>query len=164
MMRVAILAPLVVLAFGSCAIAGEKTLSYQAVMHVVESHAADVLDIKSHQIGIGRFRGLAIFPGEDIAVHRYEGWFDLIDGSGRYEGYMLWKFEDGAQIQAQYEGTVREAGPTDFPVEATVHGIFGTGRFAGISGTGTFIGRRLEPIENGGDTYVSGTLNVSLPD
>jgi hypothetical protein len=40
----------------------------------------------------------------------------------------------------------------------------GTGRFAGVTGTGEFVGRRLDAIEKRGTTRVTGTLNLILPD
>lgn len=146
------------------AVAGETTLAYRAVMYVAESHSAPILDNDAHVIGVGKFRGLAILPDDEIAVHRYEGWFDLTDGSGRFQGYMLFRFDDGSQIRARYEGTVREASPDDFGVEATVHDISGTGLYAEISGSGSFRGRRMEAITSGGSTYVTGELSLSRPD
>jgi len=68
------------------AAAGQIERNYQAVMHVREVHANPVLDDGTHVVGIGAFRGLAIFSDGEIAVHRYEDWFDMTNGSGKFHG------------------------------------------------------------------------------
>lgn len=139
-------------------------LPYQAVMQVRESRAVPVLDDKKHVIGTGAFKGLAIFADGKIALHRYEGWFDLKGGSGRFHGYILWKFEDGSEIRAAYDGHVGKTPTRGFAVKARIHGVSGTGRFAKASGGGSFHGRRFEPIAQGGTTHVTGTLTLSVPE
>ena len=111
----------------------------------------------------GAFKGLAIFPGGEVAAHRYEGWFDLKDGSGRFFGYARWQFDDGSTIWAEYDGTVRMVTSTNFRIEAKLYDISGTGHFAGASGEGKFQGRRVESIESGGSTYLTGQLRLDLP-
>ncbi len=143
--------------------AGEMNLTYQAVMQVRSSHAMSVLDEAAHRLGIGAFKGLAIFPGGEVAAHRYEGWFDLKDGSGRFLGYARWQFDDGSTIWAKYDGTVRMMTSTNFRIEARLYDISGAGRFAGASGEGGFQGRRVESIESGGSTYLTGQLRLDLP-
>lgn len=137
--------------------------AYQAVMHVRDSHAMPVLDRANHIVGTGAFRGLAIFRNGDVAVHRYEGWFDLTDGSGKFHGYALWRFEDGSEIRAAYDGKARKTDGHVFRVEARFHKFEGTGRFAGVSGEGSFAGRRFEDIDKGGSTLLDGTLTLELP-
>lgn len=46
------------------------TLSYQAITHIRSAHSTPVLDAPNQIIGIAAFRGLAIFPKQQIAVHR----------------------------------------------------------------------------------------------
>jgi hypothetical protein len=136
--------------------------SYQAVMHVRESHAIKVLDSADHIVGVGTFRGLALFQNGEIAVHRYEGWFDLSKGSGKFHGYALWRFEDGSEIRASYNGLAKAAGNQGFEVEARFENFSGTGRFARANFEGQFNGRRLEPISQGGSTYLKGELTIAF--
>jgi hypothetical protein len=135
-------------------------LTYEAAMHVRDSHAMTVLGRDDHVLGIGAFHGLANFADGRVATHRYDGWYDLIDGSGRFHGYALWQFEDGSEIRAVYDGEARESGAEGFEVGAQIRVVSGTGRFAGASGDGGFQGRRIEPIERGGRTQLSGTLRL----
>lgn len=99
-----------------------------------------------------------------LALHRYRGWFDLTNGSGRYEGYALWHFDDGSELRARYEGVVKETTGADFEVSARLRDIEGTGRYAGASGVGEFVGRRMELIRDGGTTYLKGALHLTLPE
>ncbi|NKB58460.1 MAG: hypothetical protein GKS00_19200 [Alphaproteobacteria bacterium] len=41
--------------------------------------------------------------------------------------------------------------------------VAGSGRFAGVSGSGTFEGRRVDNLDDGGDTYWSGSLSLTTP-
>ena len=137
--------------------------SYQAVMHVRDSQASPVLDRPDHIIGTGAFRGLAIFGNGEVAVHRYEGWFDLTKGSGRFQGYALWRYEDGSELRAAYDGSASNTGNNVFRVRARFHSFEGAGRYSGVSGEGSFEGRRFEPIDKGGSTLLNGTLMLELP-
>lgn len=136
--------------------------TYQAVMFVRESHATKVLDKPNHVVGIGKFRGLAIFNNGEIAVHRYEGWFDFSDGAGKFHGYALWQFEDGSEIRASYDGTAKNATAKGINIKAEFHTVTGSGRFKGAAIKGGFDGRRLEPIEKGGISYLKGDLKITL--
>ncbi len=134
---------------------------YQAVMHERQSQAYPVLEDADHVVGVAEFRGLAIFDDGEVAVHRYVGSFDMTKGSGTFRGYALWSFEDGSTLRAPYEGTAEDLGPTDFGIKADIGGLTGTGRYEGASGSGTFAGRRLEPLGVGGSTYLKGTLSIA---
>ena len=137
--------------------------NYEAVMHVRSTHALPVLDNPSHVVGIAEFRGLAIFDGGKVTIHRYDGWFDISNGSGKFHGYALWTFEDGSEIRAPYTGTARPSGNEGIQVEATFEKISGTGRFEGATGSGNFKGRRLDDIDKGGSTYLKGKLTITTP-
>jgi hypothetical protein len=159
----ALAALLVVLAVMS-ARAGTLDLAYGAVMHVRESQSQPVLDDPAHLVGVASFRGIAIFGADEAVPHRYEGWFDLVQGTGPFHGYALWTFGDGAVLRAAYEGRAESDGTGGVAVSATFHSFTGTGRFAGVAGSGDFAGRRLEAIDVGGSTYLKGRLNLTLPD
>jgi len=135
-------------------------LRYQAAMHVRETHAMSVLDRAAHVIGIGAFEGPATFADGEVAIHRYEGCFDLVDGSGRFHGYALWQFADGSEIRATYDGEARQAGAEGFEVSARFRDLSGSGRFAQASGDGGFEGHRIELIEQGGSTHLAGRLRL----
>ena len=153
---------LIFLAAATPSRAEEKVLDYQAVMHVRSSNSFPVLDNKSHIIGIAQFRGLAILPDDNVVVHRYEGWFDLVRGSGKFHGHAMWAFDDGAILEAAYDGEAKASEDGSIRVSATFHDFSGTGRFANVSGSGSFSGRRLDDFKHGGSTHVKGRLVLDV--
>jgi hypothetical protein len=155
---------LLVLVLNQPADAKELNEAYEAVMHIQSSHSMPVLDDGDHVVGIAAFRGIAIFPEDNIAGHRYDGWFDLTKGSGTFHGYALWTFEDGSELRADYSGEARDAGADGFFVAAKFRDFSGTGRFKGATGEGSFAGRRLDSIDKGGSTYLKGKLRLRVPD
>jgi hypothetical protein len=144
--------------------AGELKLAYQAVMQAGKSDAAPVLDDKKHLIGIAAFRGIAIFAGEQLALHRYDGWFDLGEGGGSFGGHAAWNFDDGSTLRAQYEGRAEAEAGDRAAVSARLFGFSGTGRFEQVSGEGSFAGQRFEKISKGGVTYLKGSLVLKVAD
>ena len=138
--------------------AAELKLTYQAVMHVAKSKALPVLGNKEHLMGVGAFSGIAIFPDDQIVQHQYDGWFDLVEGSGPFHGYIHWRFSDGSTLSARYDGAVKVITADDAEVSATMGDFTGTGRFEAVQGHGSFTGRRFEPVTKGGTTYLKGSL------
>lgn len=139
------------------------TLAYQAVMHVREAHSMRVFDDETHQIGIARFRGLALLQDGTVVPHRYEGWFDLTSGSGPFHGYALWTFPDGSTLRARYDGSATAAADGTVTVEAMLEEVSGSGRFENVAGEGSFSGRRVDAIADGGNTHVIGRLVLRRP-
>ena len=133
---------------------------YQAVMHITKSHAMEVFDDKKHVVGVAKFRGLAVFANGEIAKHRYEGWFDLREGEGKFHGYALWQFEDGSEVRADYDGTAFGATPRGISFKAKFKTFQGTGRYAAAKVSGSYEGRRLEPVDKDGLTYLTGRLVI----
>jgi hypothetical protein len=145
---------------GGAAQAAEQTLEYQVVAHTTEAHSLPVPGQSGHAVGIAAFRGLAIFADGTVASHWYSGHFDFVDGSGRIQGYALWVFDDDSRLEAAYvgEATAADAGIT---FTGTHSDVTGTGRFAGVQGEGRFTGRRVDHLDQGGDTYFRGTLTLT---
>lgn len=148
--------------FAADAAAEEVTLTYTAVTHVRTAESEAILDNEAHRVGVATFRGLAIFDDGALAVHRYEGGFDLIDSVGPFFGYVLWQFDDGSELRAAYSGRASDWSSESVHVEATFRDFSGTGRFEGALGEGRFEGRRLDAIEHGGSTLLEGTLKLTL--
>ncbi len=144
--------------------AEDLNLDYQAVMHISSSDSTAILDNEAHRVGFATFRGIAIFADEELAVHRYDGWFDLTKGSGAFHGYALFTFEDGSTLRAAYSGEAESREPEGVSVEASFEKFTGTGRFQDATGSGGFAGRRLDAIDKGGATYLKGALELTIPD
>jgi hypothetical protein len=138
-----------------------QVLDFQVVAHTTAVHSLPIPGRDGHEIGVAAFRGLAIFPGDQIASHWYSGNFDFVKGSGRIAGYALWQFEDGSRIEATYSGEAKAAADGGITFTAQYKDIVGTGRYAGMRGEGTFAGRRVDFLKQGGDTYFRGKLTLT---
>ena len=139
------------------------TLSYQAIVHTTEVHQIAVEGRPDHAIGIAAFRGLAIFDDGRIANHWYAGHFEFEKQSGPIAGQALWVFEDGSTLRASYAGKAIAADGGGISFTGQHSAIAGTGAYDRASGSGTFEGRRVDHLEDGGDTYYSGTLDLTVP-
>ena len=149
---------------GGTAAAKDLKLDYQTVMHVRSADSIAVPDDEAHRVGIAVLRGIAIFIDKEVAVHRYEGWFDLDHGSGAFHGHALFTFEDDPTLRASSSGKAESIQPEGVHVETSFEGFTGTGRFENASGEGRFASLRLDAIDKGGATYVKGVLILTVPD
>ena len=139
----------------------EQVLSYQVFVHNTDVHAFPVPGQPDRSVGIAAFRGISLFGDGRIAGHQYSGHFDFKDGGGQFNGYALWVFEDGSKIETVYvgEATAAEGGGISFTGKHTQ--VTGSGLYEGVTGEGSFTGRRIDLLEEGGDTYQSGTLTLT---
>lgn len=142
--------------------AAQETLNYEVVVHTTEVHTVPV-PARDRQVGVAAFSGLAIFDDGRIASHRYAGGFDFLAGSGRFHGYALWAFEDGSQLGSSYVGEATATPAGGVRLEGRHADLSGTGAYAGVKGDGSFTGRRIDHLEDGGDTYQRGTLRLVRP-
>ena len=143
--------------------AADITLSYQAIVHATEVHDIPVEGLSGRGSGFAAFRGLAIFEDGRIANHWYAGHFDFQEQSGPIAGHALWVFEDGSTLRASYAGEALAAQGGGITFSGRHSEVTGTGAYAGATGSGTFEGRRVDHLEDGGDTYYRGTLELSVP-
>jgi hypothetical protein len=143
--------------------AADLTLSYQAIVHATEVHQIAVEGRPDHAIGIAAFRGLAIFEDGRIANHWYAGHFEFDKQSGPIAGQALWVFEDGSTLRASYAGKATAANGGGISFSGRHSAVAGTGAYEGASGGGSFEGRRVDHLQDGGDTYYRGTLELTLP-
>ncbi len=134
-------------------------LEYKAVVHVTDEHHIDVPSEDKRRVGIAGFRGLAIFENGELANYRYQGTYDFLGAEGTFRGYALWQFEDGSQLRATYTG--KAVGSGDGIAFSGSHAdVVGSGRFESMAGSGSFEGRRVDNLDDGGDTLWTGTLNM----
>jgi hypothetical protein len=143
--------------------AADLTLSYQAIVHATEAHQIAIEGRPDHAIGIAAFRGLAIFEDGRIANHWYAGHFEFERQSGPIAGQALWVFEDGSTLRASYAGKAVAADDGGISFTGQHSGIAGTGAYEGAAGSGTFEGRRVDQLQDGGDTYYRGKLDLTQP-
>jgi hypothetical protein len=126
--------------------------------------SVEVGDVAGHVVGVVEFKGLTFFEGGEIATHSNPATFDLTDGSGPHQGYVIHYFDDGSTSIERYAGEARlSADGKRTTVEGTFDCVGGTGRFAGLKGQGTYRGERLGALQTGDYVYVDTTGSCTVP-
>ena len=72
-------------------------------------------------------------------------------------------FEDGSTLRASYAGEAVAAQGGGITFTGRHSAVTGTGAYDGAIGSGTFEGRRVDHLQDGGDTYYSGMLDLREP-
>jgi hypothetical protein len=134
------------------------------VQGTAEGTSVEVGDVPGHVVGVVEFKGLTFFADGEIATHSNPATFDLTNGSGPHQGYVIHYFDDGSTSIERYEGEAKLS--TDgkrTTVEGTFQCVGGTGRFAGLKGQGTYRGERLGALQTGDYVYVDTTGSCTVP-
>lgn len=145
-------------------LAGEivKT-SGRTVYHITKAQAAAVGDVPGHLVGIAESSGLNFDDNGEVGTYYGVFTFDYINGTGTHEAYTVTTYKDGSTTILKTQGTTRllKDGISRFSGEFTY--VKGTGRFEGIQGTGVYTGRRVSPLNAGGDCYSLYNGTYTLP-
>jgi hypothetical protein len=134
------------------------------VQNTTAVHEVKVGDAAGHVVGVVEFRGLTFFASGAIATHVNSATFDLVNGSGSHEGYVVHYFDDGSTSVERYRGAARVAGDGK---RTTIEGEFecvgGTGHFEGLKGEGRYRGERLGSLAAGSYVYVDFEGHCTTP-
>jgi hypothetical protein len=134
------------------------------VQGTAEVTSVEVGDVEGHVVGVVEFKGLTFFEGGEIATHSNPATFDLTNGSGPHQGYVIHYFDDGSTSIERYQGEAKlSAYGKRTAVEGTFECVGGTGRFAGLKGQGTYRGERLGALQTGDYVYVDTTGSCTVP-
>ena len=151
-------------AFAAVSLAGAETMKWRQVQFYTKGEVLQIGDVPDHIIGIYDQTGLASFETGEVASMTIKGTLDYIKGTGAIKGYTTYTFEDGSTRTSRWQGTTRpDPGGKGSWFEGTWTFIQGTGRFAGIQGDGSFIGRRFAPFGGGVQLYSDITGTYTLP-
>jgi len=134
----------------------QKTVNEKGrvVYHFVKAEVMQVGDVPGHIIGIVDASGLDFPDTGEVAIFSNKISLDLINGTGSHQTYTVNTFEDKSTMVSKGKGvtTAHPDGTSTF--EGTYTYIGGTGRFAGIKGGGSYTGKRLAPVAQGGPADV----------
>jgi hypothetical protein len=134
------------------------------VQGTAEVTTVEVGDVPGHVVGVVEFKGLSFFADGEVATHTNPATFDLTNGSGPHQGYVVHYFDDGSTSIERYRGEARmSADGKRTMIEGTFECVGGTGRFAGIKGEGTYRGERLGALRTGDYVYVDTTGSCTVP-
>ncbi len=154
--------------FIGVSLAGAETMKWHRTTVLTKIELLKVEDVPDHVIGLYEHTGGGYFETGEVASVTEKGTIDYIKGNGTSQGYTRLMFEDGSTIDTKFQNATR-ADPSGkgMRFEGTSTILQGTGRWAGIQGTGTHTGRRLVPVAAGfpGGTpiFVDLTLTYTLP-
>ena len=134
------------------------------VQSTADVSSVEVGDVAGHVVGVVEFKGLTFFADGEIATHSNPATFDLTNGSGPHQGYVIHYFDDGSTSIERYRGEARlSADGKRTTVEGTFECVGGTGRFVGLKGQGTYRGERLGALQTGDYVYVDTTGSCTVP-
>ena len=134
------------------------------VQSAAQTTSVEVGDVAGHVVGVVEFRGLTFFADGEIATHINPATFDLTNGSGPHQGYVVHRFDDGSTSIERYRGAARlSADGKRTVVEGSFECVGGTGRFAGLQGRGTYRGERVGALQTGEYVYVDTTGSCTVP-
>jgi hypothetical protein len=143
---------------------GQDLGSSRRVQDTVKMTAAEVGDVPEHVVGVVQFKGLTFFANGEVATHANPATFDLTNGSGPHQGYVVHYFDDGSTSIERYQGEAKlSADGKRTTVTGTFQCIGGTGRFAGLKGEGTYRGERLGALRTGDFVYIDTTGSCTVP-
>ena len=163
MVRSLIATTLLVLLVGlttSSAQAEEQTLKFRLVAHTLSITAIPASKTEGHIIGVGKFRGVAVFEDGRLADKVFTVSFEYTKGVGPFHGYSTYVFEDGSTIGARFDGT-SEASKNGRVIRGEYSALTGTGRYEGVKGSGSFVSKPV-PWEEGAVLY-DGEFKLTMP-
>ncbi|MFB3061958.1 MAG: hypothetical protein ACE10C_11385 [Candidatus Binatia bacterium] len=143
--------------------AGAETLKWRQGLRIAEVESTPVGNMPGRVVGTGESKGVAFFENGEVAATVNMFTFFYTDGSGPAVSFGQYAFEDGATfvIEFKVNSTANKRDKTtEFKGEFSF--IYGSGRFAGIKGSGTASGKRFAPLGAGSVLYFDYTGNYTL--
>jgi hypothetical protein len=151
---------------GSAIQAGaEETLKFKFYSYTTKYECAPVGDVEGHMLCLLTKWAFCVLENGEIATELAVITNDTIKGSGSAIQYRTMTFADRSSIIVKAVTTVEGTAAGRTAAKTTREIIKGTGRFAGIKGTGTSSVKYL-PLEKGELTEKGigeGTLTYTLP-
>ncbi len=152
---------------GSVTQAGAQTytLKCRNTGHFPKLHIIEVGDIPGHVVFVGESAGVQSCDDGSVSITSGKFTGDVTKGIGKSHTYGVATFEDGSTIWDKEEVTitVNPDGKTG-RWDVTFEYIKGTGRFEGIQGSGTYVGKRFAPVPGvGAQFYIESTGTYTLP-
>ena len=143
--------------------AAEESWQGHIVATVVRFEALPVGDAEGHSVGLFENRGAIVHDDGRVGQIVTRGTFEFVQGVATYRGYAVLDYEDGSRAFAEVQGTY------DATVATSINrGTFtftgGEENLRGLGGEGTFSGRALAPVDDGGTLYYTWTVTATLPD
>ena len=143
--------------------AGAETLKWRQGLRIGKAESTPVGNMPGRVVGTGESTGVAFFENGEVAATVNKFTFFYTDGSGPAESFGLYTFEDGSTFVINFPlvSTANKHERTTV-FEGDFSFIYGSGRFAGIKGSGTASGKRFAPLGAGSALYFDYTATYTL--
>jgi hypothetical protein len=115
-----------------------ETMNFKLVSMIEKREMVKVTQTEGVMIGVLDRKGLSIFENGEIATTSRRGTFYTKKG---FQGYSSLVFEDGSTLLLSWKGPTSRSSPAGGKFRGytiAVEFAEGTGRFKGVSGTGTY--------------------------
>ena len=151
--------------FGSAIQAGAETLKGKLALTVTKNETIPVNDVEGHVLGMQIQEGVTFFENGEIAKTRNHNVYDIIPGKGGQAiNYNIWTFEDGSTVINRTQRTMVQDEKGNVSAKVVSEFVKGTGRFAGIKGTGSATGKVFPPSQGeAGRQVMEFTWTYTLP-
>ena len=150
---------------GSALPAGAETLHYKSYVWMNREDIAVVDEAEGHTVSLAQRGGFYVLDTGEVATIKRVSLNDSTREAGVSTIYETIKFADGSTIMLRGQSVRSRTAGVTTASDATSEIIKGTGRFAGIKGTGrdkrTFL--PADKGEAGSKQYGEGTLTYTLP-
>ena len=144
-----------------------KTVKYKIIAPLTKVEWIAVPDVEKHVVILYERRGVVIYENGKTAAYHTRGTSDTIKGQGSFHGYSDILFKDGSTTMFEYTGTLTLApGEKLRTMKGEGKYIKGTGRFEGIKGKSSFIGKYVTPYTKDttkGDAVIDVTATYTVP-
>jgi hypothetical protein len=144
-----------------------KTVKYKIIAPLTRVEMITVPDVEKHVLVLYERRGVIIFENGENAAYHTRGTSDIIKGLGSFQGYSDILYNEGSTAMFKYTGTLTLApGEKMRTIKGEGKYIKGTGRFEGIKGNSSFMGKYVTPYtkdETKGDVVIDGTATYTVP-
>ncbi|MEW6751801.1 MAG: hypothetical protein AB1505_12610 [Candidatus Latescibacterota bacterium] len=132
---------------------------------MTDARSYEVGDVPGHVIGLIVQKGLSFAESGEVGTCTGYITIDYINGKGRHDGYSVVTYDDGSTQLSRAQGsTTPTRGGKRSKFEGSLTYVGGTGRFKGMSGGGSYTGKRVAPLAEGADCYMDVTATYTLPD
>jgi hypothetical protein len=146
--------------------AGAEPMNFKLVSMFDKKEVVKVTETEGVMLGVLDRKGLSIFDNGEIATTSCRGTFDTKKG---FQGYSSMIFEDGSTLVLSWKGPTTQSRPVGGKYRQygmAAEYVEGTGRFKGIKGSGTFIGKAPQwddDYKAKGFTYYEFSGTYTLP-
>ena len=139
-----------------------QELNFKISYKIADVQSSGVEGIAGNELGTANGKGTAYFEDGNKAEMTSYFIFDYTDGSGDFTAYYVLSFNDGSgSILMKAVGTTNHSEDKSI-FNSDVIFVRGSGKYAGITGSGTMSGERDTNVESGAEDVLEVKANYEI--